>query len=189
MKQTATYRYVDDGQAQIVALPLANRELAVVIAVPHPDVSLADYEANLTVQSGLLTPPTTASLVALSVPNTKFTSASFSLADALKGMGMIRAFDGDLAELQGICAHLPDGGKLYVSEVLQKNMFAMEETGVEAAAATAVIVARATGAPVDPPQPVPMVVDRPYLLSIVDVTSGAVLMLGHIQDPTVAGGP
>ena len=68
-------------------------------------------------------------------------------------------------------------------------MFAMEETGVEAAAATAVIVARATGAPVDPPQPVPMVVDRPYLLSIVDVTSGAVLMLGHIQDPTVAGGP
>ena len=57
MKQTATYRYVDDGQAQIVALPLANRELAVVIAVPHPDVSLADYEANLTVQSGVLTPP------------------------------------------------------------------------------------------------------------------------------------
>jgi serine protease inhibitor len=34
-----------------------------------------------------------------------------------------------------------------------------------------------------------MVVNRPFLLSIVDVPTGAVLFLGHIEDPTAAGSP
>jgi serine protease inhibitor len=34
-----------------------------------------------------------------------------------------------------------------------------------------------------------MLVDRPYLLVIVDVPTGAVLFLGHIEDPTDSGTP
>jgi hypothetical protein len=36
--------------------------------------------------------------------------------------------------------------------------------------------------------PTPLIVNRPYLVEIVDVPTGAVLMLGHIQDPTNSGG-
>jgi serine protease inhibitor len=33
-----------------------------------------------------------------------------------------------------------------------------------------------------------MIVDRPYVLSIVDIATGAVIFLGHIVDPTQTGG-
>jgi serine protease inhibitor len=37
--------------------------------------------------------------------------------------------------------------------------------------------------------PTVMTVNRPFLISIVDLTSGAILFAGHIEDPTDAGGP
>jgi serpin B len=188
MNQTTTLPYVDDGQAQIVGLPLSGGQVSVVIALPHPGVDLASYEAGLSATSGALSQPSREALVALSAPKATFTSPTFSLATALQAMGMIQAFSPVLADLKGMCPQTPDGRNLYIADVLQKAMIAMQETGVEAAAATAVIVARASavGAPA---QAVPMVVDRPYLIVIVDVPTGAVLFLGHIEDPTAAGGP
>jgi serpin B len=162
--------------------------VSIVIALPHADVTLAQYEATLTAHSAALALPTAFSLVSLSLPKTTFTSASFSLSNALKQMGMKLAFDPVLADFSGLCAHPPDGDNLYVGDVIQKAMISMQEDGAEAAAATAVIGVGA-GAVEVPPTPVPMNVDRPYLVAIIDNPTGAVLMLGHIQDPSDAGGP
>jgi serpin B len=189
MNQTRTFAYVDDGQAQVVSLPLSNRELSVVIALPHAGVTLAQYEATLTASSAALATPAATQLVSLSLPKTTFTSDSFSLSDALKQMGMKLAFDKGRADLSGLCAHPPDGDNLYVADVIQKAMISMQEKGVEAAAATAVIVAGDGAAFVPEPTPVPMNVNRPYLVALVDNPTGAVLMLGHIQDPSDAGSP
>jgi serpin B len=178
--------YVDDGNAQIVGLPLSNNQLAVVIALPHGD--LATYEAGLTATSAGIAMPTGASLVQLSVPKVTFTSPTFSLTSALQTMGMPVAFDPVNADFKGMCTSLPDGGNLYISDVLQKAMIAMQETGVEAAAATAVIMDRGELVQEPPPTPIPMTVNRPYVLSIVDIPTGALLFLGHIVDPTQAGG-
>lgn len=187
MNQQQTFGYVDDGQAQIVSLPLSGGQETVLIALPHGD--LATYEASLTAGSAALTPPTNSALVALSLPKVSFTSPTFSLANALQAMGMTDAFNRDTADFLGLCAHPADGDKLYVSDVLQKAMLAMQETGVEAAAATAVIVAGTAVGMTNPPTPVPMVVSRPFLVSIVDVPTGALLFLGHIEDPTATGSP
>jgi len=187
MNTTGTLPYVDDGNAQIVGLTLSNAQEAVVIAFPHGD--LATYEAGLAATSAGITMPTTSALVQLSVPKVSFTSPTFSLADALKTMGMPVAFDKQNANFSGLCTSPPDGDTLYISDVLQKAMIAMQETGVEAAAATAVIIAGdAAGMAGPPPTPIPMIVNRPYVISIVDVPTGAVLFLGHIADPTAAGG-
>jgi serpin B len=126
--------------------------------------------------------------VQLSVPKVSFTSPSFSLASALEAMGMPIAFDPTEADFTGLCTRPPDGDNLYISDVLQKAMIAMEETGVEAAAATAVIVDGDAAVEENPPTPIPMIVNRPYVLSIVDVPTGAVLFVGHIVDPTEIGG-
>ena len=175
--------YVDDGQAQIVELPLAGDGVRVLIALPHGD--LATYESGLTPTSAAFAPIGSAQ-VTLSLPKVSFTSPSFSLSAALKAMGMADAFDGSVADFTGMCAHPPDGN-LYVSDVLQKAMLAMQESGVEAAAATAVIVSRTVSA--EPPLPeVTMVVNRPFLVAIVDL-SGPILFLGHIADPTATGAP
>jgi serine protease inhibitor len=78
MKETATLSYEDDGQAQIVSVPLSGGQVSVVIALPHPDVTLATYEAALHAGSAALAPPPSASLVALSLPKATFISPSFS---------------------------------------------------------------------------------------------------------------
>jgi serpin B len=190
MNQTATFPYVDDGQAQVVGLPLAGGDLAFVIALPHDGVSLAAYEASLTTASAALTLPAGPQLVSLSLPKVTFTSPSFSLATALQAMGMVSAFDPNAADFTPMCPQTPDGKRLYISDVLQKAMVSMQETGVEAAAATAVIVVgNAAIAEPPPPPPIPMIVNRPYVVSIVDATTGAVLFLGHITDPTSSGSP
>lgn len=178
--------YADDGQAQIVSIPLNNREISVVITLPHDGVGLADYEAALTPTSEALLGPKSSELVALSLPKVKFTTPSFSLGKALKALGMTTAFDRDAADLTGMAVP-QDGEHLYVAEVLQKATIGIDESGVEAAAATAVLVAGNTSAPVEPPKPVPMTVNRPYLVTIVDNPTGTVLMLGHIQDPSQSG--
>lgn len=184
MNQTGTLPYIDDGNAQIVGLPLANQQLAVVVALPHGD--LATYEAGLTATSAGIAMPTGSTLVQLSVPKVSFTSPTFPLKTALQTMGMPVAFDPVKADFKGLCTNPPDGDNLYNSDVLQKAMIAMQETGVEAAAATAVIVA---GAEISGgPSLIPMIVNHPYLLSIVDVPTGAVLFVGHIVDPTESSG-
>ncbi len=185
MNQTMTYAYADDGQAQIAWLPLAGGELSVVIALPHGD--LATYENALTATSGPLAAPTATALVTLSLPKVAFTSPTFSLAEALKAMGMPQAFDSKAADFTRMCADSPDG-TLYIKDVLQKAMLAMEENGVEAAAATAVILDADASVALPPPVVATMVVNRPFLVAVVDAT-GAVLLLGHIDDPTDAGGP
>ena len=183
MNQTLSYGYVDDGQAQIVWIPLSGGYLSVEIALPHGD--LATYESGLTTTSAPFQ-PASASLVALSLPKVAFTSPTFSLAPALESMGMSQAFDDAAADFSGMCAHPPDG-RLVVKDVLQKAEMAMQETGVEAAAASAVLVGTTLSA--SPPEPTAaMVVNRPYLVAIVD-QSGAILFLGHIDDPTQAGSP
>jgi serpin B len=190
MNQTAGFSYVDDGQAQIVALPLSNREVSLVIALPHEDVDLTAYEASLSTTSAALGIPAANQLVSLSLPKANFTSPTFSLSKSLQSMGMVSAFDPSAADFSGLCAHPPDGDTLFVGDVLQKAMLSMQESGVEAAAATAVVVVGSASAlPGPPPTPVPMVVNRPYLAALVDGPTGAILMLGHVTDPTDAGSP
>ncbi len=191
MNRTDTLAYLDDGQAQVVGLPLYGGGLSFVIAVPHDGTSLATYEAALVAGAPALSQPLSDALVALSLPKAGFTSPSFSLKAALKGMGMIQAFDPSTANLLGLCPNPPDG-PLYVEDVLQKAMISMQETGVEAAAATAVIIGADSSISIidaAPPQPVPMIANRPYLVAIVDVPTGAILSLGHVGDPTDVGSP
>lgn len=173
--------YVDDGKAQIVALPLVGQELSVVIALPHGD--LATYEAGLT--SASLAPPSAWQQISLSLPKFAFTSPTFSLARSLSAMGMPEAFDEKRADFTGVGC--PSSVRpLFISDVLQKTMVAVQETGVEAAAATAVSMAQTSTIP---PTPIPMDVDRPFVMAIVDVPTGATLFLGHITDPADSGSP
>jgi serpin B len=107
----------------------------------------------------------------------------------LMGMGMKLAFTLS-ADFSGLCPPQPDE-TLYIDNVWQKAMVSMQETGVEAAAVTAVVIAADGAAETFDSAPVviPMVVDHPYFLAIVDVPTGAVLAMGHIVDPTQTGTP
>jgi serpin B len=64
--------------------------------------------------------------------------------------------------------------------VVHKAFVSVDESGTEAAAATAVVM-RLTS--VMPEQPVEVAVDRPFIFVIRDIPTGAVLFVGRIVNP------
>lgn len=94
-------------------------------------------------------------------------------ADALKAMGVTAIFE------PGNLLGMADDDRLFVDKVLHEVYLAVDENGIEAAAATAVLVALTSA----PTEPVPVRLDRPFLYRIVDDQTGATLFLGQIIDP------
>jgi serpin B len=156
--------------------------MSVAFALPKTD--LAAFTASLT--KSTFAAATGASDVILNVPKFTLASETFSLATPLQTLGMTDAFDPVKADFKGICTKTPDGKNLYISDVLQKATLDVAENGVEAAAATAVIVATGSISEADAAAPITVTLDRPFVVSILDA-SGAILFLGQIDDPTSSG--
>jgi len=88
------------------------------------------------------------------------------------------AFDRDLADFSGMTT----GRDLYISAVIHQAFVSVDESGTEAAAATAVVMAlRSASIPREPPE---VVVDRPFLFLIRDIESGTILFMGRVLNPT-----
>jgi serpin B len=74
-----------------------------------------------------------------------------------------------------------DGSRnLYIGEVVHKAFVAVDESGTEAAAATAVIMLESAAPMTD----VEVTVDRPFIFMIRDVPTGALLFVGRVVDPS-----
>ena len=101
-----------------------------------------------------------------------------SVKAALIAAGMPSAFDQQRADLSGIVS----GVRLAINDVAHATFLRVDEEGTEAAAATAVKIV-VTSARIEPQVP-EMVVDRPFLATLRDRKSGAVLFFGRIADPT-----
>ena len=98
------------------------------------------------------------------------------LSPLLTELGMADAFQPDLADFSGITTE----EELLISEVIQKAVITIDEEGMEAAAATAVMM-DAASAPADPKQ---LVLDAPFLFVAYETASRAPLVLGWIGDPS-----
>ena len=173
---------VHGDQADAVALPLAGGKLQAVLALPHGD--LAAYVAALASGSESLPVTPTDSCGAISVPSVNFTTETFSLTSALQAMGMNQAFVPGAADFTGM-APAPQGSDLFIADVMQKAMISMKESGVEAAAATAVSFEDAAAIPMNEI----VTFNRPFLVAITDRETGAVLFLGEVGDPADMGSP
>ena len=69
-------------------------------------------------------------------------------------------------------------GLMYISQVFHKAFVAVDETGTEAAAATAVVMEDTAA-----PETVEMRVDRPFLFLIRDNATGAIVFVGRVVNP------
>ena len=100
---------------------------------------------------------------------------SFSLVEALGSMGMPGAFSTG-ADFSGMTGNKD----LFISDVIHKAFVSVDEDGTEAAAATAVVM-KLTAIPAEP---LTVVIDRPFIFLIRDISTGAILFLGRVLDPT-----
>jgi serpin B len=173
--------YVETADAQIVALPFlsspdAKRDLELDVVLPKSGKSIADLESTYATLGATIDAATWTS-VQLDLP--KFSVKShMELAPTLRALGIVRAFDPDQADFTGISKAKPP---LYISEVVHEATIDVDEKGCEAAAATAILMKAGAAMP---SSPVTMTVDRPFGVVLRDRTSGAILFVARIIDPT-----
>lgn len=168
-----SFRYARGENYQALEIPYTGNSTSMLVLMPDAgafqeveDALSADYLEEIL---GTLEH----SSVALSFPKFEFES-EFSLADALRMMGMPSAFDAS-ANFSGITG----GKELYISDVFHKAFVAVDEVGTEAAAATAVVMAETSM----PAEPVRVSVDRPFFFLIREHQTGTILFLGRMISP------
>lgn len=167
----------------MVELPVKGDKLSMVVIAPQKTDGLPALEARLTGKNlaswiGKLQKRS----VEVTLPRFKM-DTDYSLGETLQKMGMKLAFAERIADFTGMSATRNPEDRLYISKVLHKAFVEVNEEGAEAAAATAVIMAVPTSAPVAFPFNPSFRADRPFLFLIRDMESGAVLFLGRVNQP------
>jgi serpin B len=156
-------------------LPFHGKDLSMVVVLPELPGGLPAIEAQLTgdaIAQWIASAHATPQRFDVSLPRFGITS-KFDLPEVLQKLGVISAFDSNVADLSGI-----DGTReLYVQRVVHKATITVDENGAEAAAATGVGVGPAS-------EPLPFVADRPFVFMIYDHVTGSILFLGRIEDPS-----
>ncbi len=177
MVQEETYGYAILDGYRALELPYQNGDVSMLVVLPDEGRFGAVEQALSSAMMDEIASGLTYGPVMLSLP--KFTyESSFSLNDALQGLGMTDAFDADRADFSGM-----DGNRdLFIGNVLHKAFVSVDESGTEAAAATAVIM-EFMSAPIL--EPIEFTVDRPFIYLVRDNLTGTLLFVGRVMDPEV----
>jgi serpin B len=175
MHLTESFAYKEDSDYQAIELPYDGRELSMIVFLPRSGKFASFKESFDAAKFNQIVNSMNTRKVELSMPKFKF-SSDFSLKNTLSDMGMPIAFTGN-ADFSGM-----DGKRdLQISDVIHKAFIAVDESGTEAAAATAVIM-RLTSAPM-PEQIITLTVDRPFIFIIRDIQTGTILFIGNVMNP------
>jgi len=179
MHQTENLKAVKSNNLTIAEIPYGQGNYTMVVVLPDENVTTSDVANALTPSMwqewmGLLAENT--HKVDLSIPRFKYMYKRL-LNDDLIGLGMGIAFS-DFANFDNIS----DQG-LKISRVLHQTFIDTNEEGTEAAAATVVEIVLTSASPT--PLVVKIILDHPFLYFIRETSTGAVLFIGRVSDPTI----
>jgi serpin B len=183
MHQTSVFGFASVPGAKVLEMPYGKSDLAMDIILPDDRAGLSKLEEKLT--PGAFATWTSAlkkQKVVVAFPKVTFTWGG-SVKPQLTELGMKSAFLAGTADFTGIASPGGAGGSLYVSDVVHKAFVAIDEEGTEAAAATAVVMAKESAA-IEPP-PVRFEADHPFVFAIRDVKTGRILFMGRVTNPKV----
>jgi serine protease inhibitor len=176
MTQDRALPWFRDDDVQLVELPYAGGSFSMVLLSPATVTSLDALTARLTGQQweqwlGRLE----TGRVMLSMPRFRF-DYGVQLKPALDALGMGIAFRPRDADFTRIADH----DDLHISSVQHKSFIDVHELGTEAAAATSVTISVTS-------MPPELRFDRPFIFAIRERSSGTILFIGRVGDPSVAG--
>jgi serpin B len=166
-----------DGKESVYELPYSNSKYSMVIVIPAAGTSLKDMVSGLDAakweswMAGLQ--PSRATVI---MPKYQFTYSTM-LNKPLIDLGLGAAFS-DTANFTKISTSRP----LKISQVIHKAYVATDESGTTAAAVTSVGVVAASA-----PANAMALFDHPYLFAIRQMSSGIILFVGTMNNPTLSG--
>lgn len=159
--------YAGGNLAMQLLLPETNSTVQVLLARIDPQFWQSEILTGMHDQRGTLLLP-------------KFTLRyEADLKTPLTALGLTSVF-GPSADFSGISSR-----SLFVSQIKHQAFVDVNEQGTEAAAVTTGVVALTAFR--NQPPPFEMIVDRPFIFAISDVSSRSVLFLGVVYKPGVGG--
>lgn len=177
MYQSGSYEYMQAEQYQVLRLPYADKRQGMLLILPGEGIALDTVQESILSQPDGWMKPFPVKSGTIQLP--RFTmKEQLKLNEVLKALGMSEAFDPSQADFSGIAENRDH---LAIEGVLHKAFVDVNEKGTEAAAATSMQMA-GSAAPVSPFQ---MQIDRPFFFAIEDRTTGALLFMGSVYDPTL----
>ena len=184
MRKTAEFGYAKREGFAAVSIPYVGDDLQFLVLIPDAVNGLRALESKLTADVLAECTKFEAQDVDLHLPKFKIEPPTIALAEEFKALGMKTAFDvpRGSANFDKVAPRKPND-YLYISNIFHKTFIAVDEKGTEAAAATAVVMMRATAIARPKPPPIEVKVDRPFVYAIEYVPSGVCLFLGRVTDP------
>ncbi|NVO20904.1 MAG: serpin family protein [Bacteroidetes bacterium] len=177
MARHSTIAYFEGDGFEAIELPYSQGNFNMVVMLPGEGKSVSDIVNQLSsekwsnwYQRFLSTD------VHLLLPRFTFSFDEKGMKQIMADMGMQSAFNPDLADFTRINKE----GSLYISEVKHKTFIETNEEGTEAAAVTSIGVG-VTSVPVTKD----FIVDKPFVFFIHERTSGTILFIGTVKDPTL----
>jgi serine protease inhibitor len=173
MRADRGFLHYQDNDVQMVELLYADSAFSMVLIAPRTGHRLDALIASLTPQRwDQLIARLERQRLMLTLPKFRF-EYELEMKQVLSAMGMGIAFQPRQADFTRIA----DVDDLHISRVKQKAFIDVHELGTEAAAATSVTV----GVTSMPPE---MKFDRPFVFAIRERSSGTLLFVGRIGDPS-----
>jgi serpin B len=184
MRKTARFGYAKREGFSAISLPYVGDDLQFIVLLPDEINGLRALESKLTADVLAGCTKLEAQDVDLHLPKFKLEPPTIALAEELQALGMKSAFDipRGSANFDRMAPRKPND-YLYISNVFHKTFVAVDEKGTEAAAATAVVMMRATAIRGPKPPPIEVKVDRPFVYAIQHVPSSVCLFLGRVTNP------
>ncbi|HEY9831092.1 MAG TPA: serpin family protein [Stenomitos sp.] len=169
--------YTEVEGLQVLEMPYVGDRISMIILLPEKIDGLTELEQQLTPKNlqkwlRLLSHPK----VAIVLPKFKIES-SLLLKPLLSEMGMPLAFSS-----QADFSTMNKKEKLFISEVIQKTVVAVDEEGTEATAATAVPI-RTLGSDRSQKKIKLFLANHPFIFLIRDRQSDSILFLGRVVNP------
>jgi serpin B len=179
MNQVHSFPYLEGDGFQAVEIPYYGQDTAMLIILPDAG-NFDDFQDSLdTQQFDAIRESFGYQELNLFLPRFEF-ETNVSLSSYLKAMGMTDAYDDQLADFSGMYHRDQAGQNLFITDALHKAYIGVDESGTEAAAATAIIMG-VTSAPIGPPPE--LRIDRPFIYAIYDRETGSILFLGQVMNP------
>jgi serpin B len=174
MHQQTRFAYAEGDGYQAVMLPYLGGEITMVVLLPEEGRFKA-FEDSLDLgELNNIIEDMESREVKLALPKFQF-ETDYGLRKILSDLEMPAAFEQGVADFSGMTGNQ----ELFISDAIHKAFVSVDEKGTEAAAVTA--IAMAMSAP--PAGPVVFTVNRPFILLIRDIETGAILFIGRVMNP------
>ncbi len=175
MDQTAHFGYLETDDLQIAALPFTSAhggKTALVIVLPKEEKPFPQPDRELFEEWMRNLRP-----AKLHIRMPKFSlRTTLDAKKLLKALGVETALT-PAADFSGITG----GRDLFISKAVHEACFDLDEAGVEAAAATAVIMNLTSTAIKEPMMPIEFIANRPFLFLLVDLKTETPLFIGRLS--------